>query len=159
VGAGGCFASADVLRGVTLSVGAGECVAVVGGAGSGKSTLMLCAAGLLTPESGELRWFGETSRATAVQRVHYCCTPAELVGAGRRHESHAYVIDIHPPVHTPHWIAAWIDERCAAGDSVVLAVRDERLVQPIASRVLMLASGVLRTVRPMQARVAERVRA
>ncbi|MEO8151803.1 MAG: ABC transporter ATP-binding protein [Rhizobacter sp.] len=44
---------------VTLSVGAGEFVSVVGPTGCGKSTLLNMAAGLLTPSTGQVKVFGE----------------------------------------------------------------------------------------------------
>lgn len=44
---------------VTLTVGAGEFVSVVGPTGCGKSTLLNVAAGLLTPSKGSVRIFGE----------------------------------------------------------------------------------------------------
>ena len=44
---------------VTLTVGAGEFVAVVGPTGCGKSTLLNVAAGLLAPSTGSVRVFGE----------------------------------------------------------------------------------------------------
>ena len=47
------------VRDVSLTVGAGEFVSVVGPTGCGKSTLLNLAAGLLAPSTGELRVFGQ----------------------------------------------------------------------------------------------------
>lgn len=47
------------VRDVTLAVGPGEFVSVVGPTGCGKSTLLNVAAGLLEPSSGRVRIFGE----------------------------------------------------------------------------------------------------
>jgi NitT/TauT family transport system ATP-binding protein len=47
------------VKDVTLAVGEGEFVSVVGPTGCGKSTLLNVAAGLLRPSSGTLRIFGE----------------------------------------------------------------------------------------------------
>lgn len=47
------------LRGVSLSVAAGETVAVVGPSGCGKSTLLACLAGLDEPDGGAVRVGGE----------------------------------------------------------------------------------------------------
>ncbi len=47
------------VRDVTLTVGAGEFVSVVGPTGCGKSTLLNMAAGLLAPSSGSVSVFGE----------------------------------------------------------------------------------------------------
>lgn len=43
-----------VLESVNLSVGLGECVALLGESGAGKSTILRLAAGLLSPDSGEI---------------------------------------------------------------------------------------------------------
>lgn len=48
----------NVLRGIDLSVAAGEAVGMVGPSGAGKSTLMMIAAGLEAPSSGHVRVAG-----------------------------------------------------------------------------------------------------
>ncbi|MFI2709569.1 ABC transporter ATP-binding protein [Micromonospora sp. NPDC018662] len=52
------FGETPALRGASLAVDAGEVVAVMGPSGSGKSTLLHCLAGILPPDSGEVR-FGD----------------------------------------------------------------------------------------------------
>lgn len=53
------YGGPPVLEHVELRVEAGEIVALLGGSGSGKSTLLRAFTGLLRPEAGELRLFGE----------------------------------------------------------------------------------------------------
>lgn len=53
------YGELDILRGVSLSVEAGEIVVIIGPNGAGKSTLMKTLAGLLTPSSGRLTFSGE----------------------------------------------------------------------------------------------------
>jgi NitT/TauT family transport system ATP-binding protein len=55
----GARGSYTAVKDVTLAIGAGEFVSVVGPTGCGKSTLLNVAAGLLKPSSGTLRVFGE----------------------------------------------------------------------------------------------------
>jgi putative ABC transport system ATP-binding protein len=50
------FGHTPALRGASVSVTAGEILAVMGPSGSGKSTLLHCLAGILVPDSGEI-WF------------------------------------------------------------------------------------------------------
>lgn len=50
------FGPTPALRGASVSVAAGEILAVMGPSGSGKSTLLHCLAGILRPDSGEV-WF------------------------------------------------------------------------------------------------------
>lgn len=51
----------EVLRGISLALGAGEALAVTGPSGSGKSTLLHLAATLETPTSGRIRIGGEAA--------------------------------------------------------------------------------------------------
>jgi len=53
------FGAKHVLRGVDLTVGAGESVVVIGGSGTGKSVLLKCILGLFEPEAGTIRIDGE----------------------------------------------------------------------------------------------------
>jgi len=48
----------EALRGVDLDVERGEIVGIVGDRGCGKTTLLLCAAGLLRCDSGSIHWYG-----------------------------------------------------------------------------------------------------
>ena len=71
------FGQTRALRGASVSVAAGEILAVMGPSGSGKSTLLHCLAGILAPDSGEI-WFdgrridamGE-ARRSALRRDHF----------------------------------------------------------------------------------------
>jgi putative ABC transport system ATP-binding protein len=58
------------LRGVSLTVEAGEVVAVTGPSGCGKSTLLHVAAGMLRPQAGDVRLLGqELSLLDAAERT------------------------------------------------------------------------------------------
>lgn len=48
------YGDRPVLKGINLTVGDGECVAVMGSSGGGKTTLLRCIAGLIKPTEGRI---------------------------------------------------------------------------------------------------------
>jgi len=76
------YGQGDVLREVTLSIGAGELVVVIGPNGSGKSTLLRVLAGTLRPRVGRVRLFGvdvtELSRREVARRVALLSQTSEV---------------------------------------------------------------------------------
>jgi phospholipid/cholesterol/gamma-HCH transport system ATP-binding protein len=53
------FENCEVLKGVDLTVHKGENVVVIGKSGAGKSVLIKCIVGLLSPDEGEISVFGK----------------------------------------------------------------------------------------------------
>jgi phospholipid/cholesterol/gamma-HCH transport system ATP-binding protein len=53
------FGPKSVLAGVDLDVGVAESVVIIGGSGTGKSVLLKCVLGLLTPDSGSIKIDGQ----------------------------------------------------------------------------------------------------
>ena len=71
------FGATPAVRGASLSVDAGEIVAVMGPSGSGKSTLLHCLAGIVVPDEGEVRFGGRRldkmseAQRTALRRTAF----------------------------------------------------------------------------------------
>ncbi len=61
-------AGVNALKSVSLEIGQGERVAILGPNGSGKSTFILLIAGLLMPNQGEIRVFGELTTSKDFQK-------------------------------------------------------------------------------------------
>jgi branched-chain amino acid transport system ATP-binding protein len=66
----------EVLRDISLDVGEGEMVAMIGANGAGKSTTLRCISGLLRATHGSLRFAGQSTMGVA---------PHQLVGRGLAH--------------------------------------------------------------------------
>jgi ABC-type sugar transport system ATPase subunit len=70
-----CSARVSVLRGLDFAMWPGEVVALEGASGSGRTTLLRCAAGLLRADAGAIVWFG--ARVAPRDAVAYVsATPA-----------------------------------------------------------------------------------
>ena len=70
------YGSVRVIHGVSINVGSGETVTLLGTNGNGKSTLMKCVMGIVRPTSGRI--------------------VAEIDGAGARPDRHADRADRRP---------------------------------------------------------------
>lgn len=57
------FTRQRVLEGISLDIGVGQSVAIMGPSGSGKSTLLHCMSGVLVPDSGEVNFNGRNIAA------------------------------------------------------------------------------------------------
>jgi len=53
------YGAIDALHGISLAVGQGEVVALLGANGAGKTTLLRTISGLLRPKAGAIRFEGE----------------------------------------------------------------------------------------------------
>ncbi len=53
------FGANKVLQGINLTIERGESMVVIGGSGSGKSVLLKCILGLITPDSGQILLDGQ----------------------------------------------------------------------------------------------------
>ncbi|HEX3868712.1 MAG TPA: ATP-binding cassette domain-containing protein [Gemmatimonadaceae bacterium] len=155
-----CRVSADVLRCVDVSVAAGEAVAIVGGPAAGKSTLLLCAAGLLVPDSGDIRWFGDDSSAAALERsaYHFAGAPGDPPRRGTTVQPRIHLIDAPESLRAERLdrLATWIARRRARGDAIVVATREILLARRLADRSVSLRGGHAYADPPSRAaRVAE----
>jgi branched-chain amino acid transport system ATP-binding protein len=76
------YGDVPVLRGVSLEVGAGEIVALVGANGAGKTTTLRSVAGLVTPSGGAIRFEGVPITGMPAHRI--VARGLLLVPEGRR---------------------------------------------------------------------------
>ena len=75
------YGKTRVLKNLSITVGAGEAVAVLGANGAGKSTLMKCIAGLVRPWSGQVLLDGKD--VTSIPAEHRAALGVVLAPEGR----------------------------------------------------------------------------
>ena len=64
-----CYGSISALQGVTLRVGAGEIVTLIGANGAGKSTTLRAISGIVRPRGGSIRFDGEDITSLPPHRI------------------------------------------------------------------------------------------
>lgn len=154
-GVPGCWAVIDVLRSVDVQLYAGEILALVGPRAAGKSTLLLCAAGLLRPDAGTVLWFGSAIRpADRSRRV------ALVAEAGARHPGRTVceaiatyaprpellLLDdpLGDPDRTGHAaLRATLRALAEQGTAIVVASRPDSALTDVATRHAALVAGVI----------------
>jgi zinc transport system ATP-binding protein len=75
------YGSHDVLHGVTVEIPDGDYLGIVGPNGGGKTTLLKILLGILKPTRGEVRFFGESLKASSL-RAHIGYVPQRAVALG-----------------------------------------------------------------------------
>jgi ABC-type multidrug transport system ATPase subunit len=97
----GCTATVDVLRGLSLTLPAGQLITIEGARGAGKTTLLLCAAGMLRADEGIVEWPALPRRNTRPPAgIAYAADRAPMYGFLTVRESLAYaatVRELHDP--------------------------------------------------------------
>ena len=115
------FDTNEVLRGVSFVLEKGETLVVMGGSGTGKTVLLRLVAGLIRPDSGQLRVFGrhienlsEEALLPLRRRMGYVFQSAALFDSLSVHDNVAYPLREHTSLEE-----AEIDERVVRILSVV----------------------------------------
>jgi heme exporter protein A len=113
-----------VLRGVSLDLAPGELLQVAGPNGTGKTTLLRVACGLLRPEQGRVAWCGRPIAAMRPQfqsALAYAAHEPALKGDLTALENLRYLVGLKRPVRTAELEAAL--ERTGVAACAQLPVR------------------------------------
>ncbi len=100
------FDTVEVLRGVSFTVSKEETLAVMGGSGTGKTVLLRLIAGLIRPDSGQIRVFGrniehlkEEELLPIRRRMGYVFQGSALFDSLSVYENVAYPLREHTHLH------------------------------------------------------------
>ncbi|MFP4208255.1 MAG: ABC transporter ATP-binding protein [Wenzhouxiangella sp.] len=99
----------QVLDELNLELGAGERVAVMGSSGSGKTTLLHLAAGMDTPDAGEVRVGGQLlSRLAEPARTHF---RARYIGLVFQDFNLIDSLTVRENIELPLWLNGRLEQR------------------------------------------------
>ena len=142
------FGSLEVLKGISLTVGEGEAVSVIGPSGSGKSTLLRCATLLETMDGGSLAYgndFAATMDAEgkSVYADKADAYPCQLSGGQQQRVAIARALALRPDI-------LFFDEPTSALDpeltgEVLKVIRDlaeEKMTMVIVTHEMAFARAV-----------------
>jgi putative ABC transport system ATP-binding protein len=116
------------LRGVSLSVEAGETVAVMGPSGSGKSTLLACLAGLDEPDGGYVELDGK--RLTRRPETERAARRAREIGIVLQSGNLFDHLSVESNVRLPMQLARRTDERRVAELLALVGLSHRRHATP-----------------------------
>lgn len=156
-GAGSCLATNAVLRGVDLDLERGEIAAVVGALGSGRSTLLLCIAGLLAADEGIVRRFGDESREAGARCTEHYLSCDDLGRRTASTEPTLHLLDLADfSALQLARLGRWLTQQSRRGDAAVVVADSFDLARHLTGRILVLRDGLLVDGPRAQSRVAER---
>jgi ABC-type multidrug transport system ATPase subunit len=131
-GVEGCSARAWVLRGASLDVDLGECVAVLGARGAGTTTLLYCLAGLLRPDAGSI----ETHLDPMLIDPH-------RINEEHENDGRLLLIDDGLRVRDRPERTRFVRERATRASTSIIATHELSRVRDVADRFLQLHHGQL----------------
>jgi branched-chain amino acid transport system ATP-binding protein len=98
------YGSQEVVSGISLEIGTGEVVGLLGANGAGKTTTLRAVSGLLRPSSGAIRLDGRR-----LERLAAC----EVVAAGVAHVPEGRRVFGRMSVEDNLWVGGYVDRRGA----------------------------------------------
>ena len=132
-GVAGCSARVWVLRGASLDVERGECVAVLGSRGAGTTTLLHCLAGLRRADAGTIE-LGLSPLLVEADAVN-----AQHASSADRLVLYDDALDHRRARAAP----GFVHERTGDASATIIATHELARVRGIADRILLLHHGRL----------------
>lgn len=164
----------QALDEVSLSVGSGEIVGLIGESGGGKSTLARLLAGIESVQAGEISWHGTNNWPDAVQWVHQDpagsfnpgWTAGRIVAEGleyrgtrradREHKAHSFLSEVGLPPETadqyPGELSGGMNQRLALARALAVSAELVVLDEPFASLDMSTQAKMIRLIRSLHDR-------